>query len=71
MLFPTNDRQVNDNLIALNMLDNISAILKGIEFDDPKKIGLAFDDLRKNTERFQTIFYNNLVYGVYQTQTGK
>lgn len=55
-----------DNDVAINMLNCVSAIMRGIEHDDQVKIDSAFKALKQDVADFEKIFHDNLVQGRYK-----
>jgi len=51
----------NDNQIAINMLNCVSTILRGIESDNVRQINSAMDALKVNLSDFERVFLDNLI----------
>ena len=56
----------NDNGMAINMLNCVSALMHGIEYDDVKSMDIAFESLKANVEAFEKVFHDNLVNDWYK-----
>ena len=55
----------NDNKIALEMLNDVSAILQSIECDNAAQIDCALNRLKIQIDTFEKVFYKNLLNGIY------
>lgn len=58
----------NDNMIAIELLNDISCMLQGIEVNNAAQIDAALVNLKKHTSKFEATFHKNLINNMYQEQ---
>jgi hypothetical protein len=64
--FNNQPTETNDNKVAIDMLNNVSSILRGIEFNDVKQIDAGLKYLKNSIISFEKVFYDNLINNRYK-----
>ena len=60
-----NDR-FSDNMMAIEMLKDITTIINAIEYNDKTYIKVGIKDLKEHLSNFEEIFYQNLSHDCYK-----
>lgn len=60
-----NEYRYDDNLVAIDLLKDVTKIIEGIERSDVRDIKNALQNLKDHTTEFEKVFNNFIMNGLY------